>query len=141
MWKINLKLTTLSSRWLITLALAVIIVVAPNPLWAQAETSPSHNPGTTSSDKKVEQMPKEVALTIRQTLSKRMGINLNQLKIISSEAHTWPDTCLGLGRSDQMCGQMLVKGWRVIVSDGKQNLTYRTNSRGRTLVLEGTTKL
>lgn len=140
MWKINLKLAILPCRWLITLALAVIMVVAPNPLWAQAETLPPHNPGAASSDKQPEQMPKEVALTIRQTLSKMMGINLNQLKIISSEAHIWPDTCLGLGLSDQMCGQMLVKGWRVIVSDGKQNVIYRTDIKGRSLVLEGTRK-
>ena len=50
--------------------------------------------------------------------------------IVSVERVSWPDSCLGLARPDEVCAQVITIGYRVVVSrDGKQ-LEYHTDLNG-----------
>jgi hypothetical protein len=82
------------------------------------------------------QLPANVAAAVRQELSRSTGIAADKLKVTESSRQSWPNTCLGLAKSDEICGQMIVEGWRVVVSDGGQTWVYRTNARGNVLRLE-----
>ena len=82
------------------------------------------------------QLPATVAAAVRQDLSRSTGIAADKLKVTESSRQSWPNTCLGLGSSDEICAQMIVEGWRVVVSDGRQTWVYRTNARGNILRLE-----
>ena len=82
------------------------------------------------------QLPATVAAALRQELSRSTGIAADKLKVTESSRQSWPNTCLGLAKSDEICGQMIVEGWRVVVSDGRQTWVYRTNARGNVLRLE-----
>jgi hypothetical protein len=82
------------------------------------------------------QLPDAVAAAVRQDLSRQTGIAPEKLKVTESSRQSWPNTCLGLLRADEICGQMIVEGWRVVVSDGRQTWVYRTNARGNVLRLE-----
>ena len=82
------------------------------------------------------QLPATVAAAVRQNLSRQTGIAANKLKVTESSGQSWPNTCLGLSKADEICGQMIVEGWRVVVSDGSQTWVYRTNARGNVLRLE-----
>ncbi|WP_293145719.1 MULTISPECIES: hypothetical protein [unclassified Microcoleus] len=82
------------------------------------------------------QLPATVAAAVRQELSQLTGIAADKLKVTESSRQSWPNTCLGLAKSDEICGQMIVEGWRVVVSDGRQTWVYRTNARGNVLRLE-----
>ena len=82
------------------------------------------------------QLPPTVAAAVRQDLSRSTGIAADKLKVTESSRQSWPNTCLGLGSSDEICGQMIVEGWRVVISDGRQTWVYRTNARGNILRLE-----
>jgi hypothetical protein len=81
-------------------------------------------------------LPATVAAALRQELSRSTGIAADKLKVTESSRQSWPNTCLGLAKSDEICGQMIVEGWRVVVSDGRQTWVYRTNARGNVLRLE-----
>ncbi|MEG4457758.1 hypothetical protein [Microcoleus sp. N9_A1] len=81
-------------------------------------------------------LPATVAAAVRQNLSRQTGIAANKLKVTESSGQSWPNTCLGLSKADEICGQMIVEGWRVVVSDGRQTWVYRTNARGNILRLE-----
>jgi hypothetical protein len=85
---------------------------------------------------KTRQLPAAVAEAVRQDLSRQTGIALEKLKVTESNPQSWPNTCLGLAKADEICGQAIVEGWRVVVSDGRQSWVYRTNSRGNVLRLE-----
>jgi hypothetical protein len=85
---------------------------------------------------KTRQLPAAVAAAVRQDLSRQTGIAPGKLKVIESSPQSWPNTCLGLAKADEICGQTIVEGWRVVVSDGRQSWVYRTNSRGNILRLE-----
>jgi len=82
------------------------------------------------------QLPATVAAAIRRELSRSTGIAADKLKVTESSRQSWSDTCLGLGKADEICGQMIVEGWRVVVSDGRQTWVYRTNDRGNIWRLE-----
>lgn len=82
------------------------------------------------------QLPDAVSAAVRQDLSRQTGIAPGKLKVIESSRQSWPNTCLGLAKADEICGQMIVEGWRVVVSDGRQTWVYRTNVRGNVLRLE-----
>ncbi|MEG4516805.1 MULTISPECIES: hypothetical protein [unclassified Microcoleus] len=81
-------------------------------------------------------LPETVAAAVRRELSDSTGIAADKLKVIESSRQSWPNTCLGLATADEICGQMIVEGWRVVVSDGRQTWVYRTNARGNILRLE-----
>jgi len=82
------------------------------------------------------QLPATLAAAVRQDLSRQTGIAADKLKVTESKLQSWPNTCLGLAKADEICGQMIVEGWRVVVSDGRQTWVYRTNARGNVLRLE-----
>jgi len=82
------------------------------------------------------QLPATVAAAVRRELSRSSGIAADKLKVTESSRQSWSNTCLGLATSDEICGQMIVEGWRVVVSDGSQTWVYRTNARGNILRLE-----
>ncbi|MEB3277726.1 MAG: hypothetical protein VKK42_02240 [Lyngbya sp.] len=84
----------------------------------------------------VDSLPSGVAEAVRQDLSKETGVTPEQLTITNVERQTWPNTCLGLAQPDELCGQMLVEGWRVVVSNGRQTWVYRTDFNGRVIRLE-----
>ena len=82
------------------------------------------------------QLPASVAAAVLQDLSRQTGIAADKLKVTESSRQSWPNTCLGIAKSDEICGQMIVEGWRVVVSDGRQTWVYRTNARGNVLRVE-----
>ena len=82
------------------------------------------------------QFPATLAAAVRQDLSRQTGIAADKLKVTESSRQSWPNTCLGIVKADEICGQMIVEGWRVVISDGRQTWVYRTNARGNVLRLE-----
>jgi hypothetical protein len=53
------------------------------------------------------------------------------VRIVSSEAVTWPDGSLGCPEPGRMYTQALVKGHRIRVEAGGTLLDYHTNASGR----------
>ncbi|GAB4291788.1 MAG: hypothetical protein Fur0025_27150 [Oscillatoriaceae cyanobacterium] len=80
-----------------------------------------------------EGVPLAVSGAVRRDLSQKLGIPISQLKITASSPENWPDTCLGMGAADEVCGQMMVSGWQVVVAN---HWVYRTDDTGRKIVLE-----
>jgi hypothetical protein len=82
------------------------------------------------------QLPTSVLEAVRLDLSRQTGIAAGQLRVTESSRQSWPNTCLGLAKADELCAQMIVEGWRVVVSDGRKIWVYRTDARGKILRLE-----
>jgi hypothetical protein len=43
---------------------------------------------------------------------------------------------LGLARQEEMCTQMLVSGWQIVLGHGQHTWRYRTDQTGKNLRLE-----
>ncbi len=81
-------------------------------------------------------LPHSVANAVLQDLSNREGIPVSQLNIAEFSRQNWTDGCLGLANPEELCTQVLVEGWRVVVSNGSQKWVYRTDGNGRNIRLE-----
>ncbi|MEB3339562.1 hypothetical protein [Okeania sp.] len=84
----------------------------------------------------VKKIPHGIIEAVYQDLENRIGIVPETIKVNAVSQETWPNTCLGLAKNDELCGQRLVEGWRLILSNGKDQWIYRTDNRGKLMRLE-----
>jgi len=61
------------------------------------------------------------------TLAENLGITPDQIKLISTEAVDWPDSCLGLETEGVACAQVLTPGFRVILEAADKQVEFRSN--------------
>lgn len=92
----------------------------------------------TSKQTAVPTLPPQIYTAIQNDLQQRTRISRNNFTITSFTPRTWSDACLGLASSNQMCAQVMIPGWRVVVSSNNPQNTwvYRTNRDGTSLRLE-----
>lgn len=81
-------------------------------------------------------LPPKVANAVLSDLSKRYKLPMSKLKVIKYSRENWSNGCLGLPQPEELCTQVIVEGWRVVVSDGSQKWVYRTDNSGRNVRLE-----
>ncbi|MEH2040044.1 hypothetical protein [Nostoc sp.] len=84
---------------------------------------------------KPNRLPRPVANAVLRDLARRQGVFTRQLQIIDYNQQTWRNGCLELPQADEICTQALVPGWRIVVSNGRENWIYHTNNNGRSLRL------
>lgn len=83
------------------------------------------------------QLPGSV-LSARQVLSQRIGVDLDQIEIVSVEQVEWPDSCLGVKQAGQMCAMVITPGYRVVFRvDGKQYEFHTDQEGGSVIAAQG----
>lgn len=102
----------------------------PNPSYP----SPSYpNPSYPNDGSSVGMTPAQTAALTH--LSMTLNLPADQITLISTEAVTWSDGCLGVHRIDVMCTQALVEGFKFIFeADGKE-YELHTNETGSAVVI------
>ncbi len=83
-----------------------------------------------------EKIPNDIVEVVRQDLASQIGIATEKIKVSEVSQETWPNTCLGLPKNDELCGQRLVEGWRLVLSDGEGKWVYRTDNGGKLMRVE-----
>jgi hypothetical protein len=71
-------------------------------------------------------------------LAGELNVSANQTEVVQVEDAVWPDGCLGLGKPDEMCMQVLISGFKVILRSGGKLYEYHTNQDGTNLRLAPT---
>lgn len=64
------------------------------------------------------------------TLSGKLGLPAEKISLISTDAVTWPDGCLGIVRIGVMCTQAEVPGFKIVLEANGQNYEFHTNVDG-----------
>jgi hypothetical protein len=67
-------------------------------------------------------------------LAAQLGLSVDQISVVSSEAVTWNDGCLGVVRMGVMCIQGQVPGFRIVLQANGKTYEYHTNQDGSALV-------
>lgn len=93
--------------------------------------SQSNTPSTNN-----QSLPRAIAEAVRQDLFRKTGIPTAQVQIKEAETVQWPNACLGLVKSGEMCAEVIVPGWRIVVSDGNKTWIYRTDNQGKRMRIE-----
>lgn len=68
---------------------------------------------------------------LRSEAARQAGVQLNSVRVLESEAVTWPDSGLGCSGQGESTLQVLTPGYRVVLVAGDRQLEYRGDQRGR----------
>jgi hypothetical protein len=68
------------------------------------------------------------------TLAKNLDITPDKIKLVSTEAVDWPDSCLGVSTEGIMCSQVVTSGFRVILEAKGKKVEYHTNQDASVIV-------
>lgn len=77
--------------------------------------------------------PPYAAVAAQQALASELGIAADGINFVSFSQEEWPDACLGLAETDEMCAQVITPGWRVVLSAEGKEYVYRTDESGETI--------
>lgn len=66
----------------------------------------------------------------KKDFSQRKGIPVSRINTKSAEEVDWPDTSLGCPEPDKMYAQVITPGYRIILSDGTEELEYHADRNG-----------
>lgn len=70
----------------------------------------------------------------RQDLAERLGLPINEIAIVSTEAVEWPDASLGCPKPGMMYAQVITPGYRIILEAGGKRYEYHSD-RGKRVIL------
>ncbi len=77
--------------------------------------------------------PVGAAEVARRSLATALGLSVEQVRIVSSEAQEWSDGCLGISRPGLMCAQVITPGYFVILQAQGRQYEYHTDADGRSV--------
>lgn len=69
-------------------------------------------------------------------LSQLKGLSTDQIKLVSVKAVQWPDSCLGLAQSGEVCAEMIVPGYQIILQVGSNTYEIHTDQSGENIRLK-----
>jgi hypothetical protein len=72
----------------------------------------------------------EAVIAAARNAAAALGVNIDQVRIISFEQVEWPDACLGLPQTDEACAQVVTPGFRVVLEINGQQLEFHTDQTG-----------
>jgi hypothetical protein len=71
------------------------------------------------------------------SLAQSLGLPVEQVRLVSAEAVTWPDGCMGVRRLGVLCTQAQVSGFRILLEAQDKQYEFHTNQDGSVIVPEG----
>jgi hypothetical protein len=75
-------------------------------------------------------LPGEVIDRLRSEAAREADVPLDLVRVLESEAVTWPDSGLGCSAPEESTLQVLTPGYRVVLLAGERRLEYRGDRRG-----------
>lgn len=84
----------------------------------------------------IDTLPPAVKTAVINDAVKRTSKTVSAMKILEVVPQEWSDGCLGLGKPEEICTQVITPGYQVVVTDGLKNWTYRTDDVGNLIRLE-----
>lgn len=97
---------------------------------------PDELPDETTGDS-TDELLEEILDKVLADLTLRTQLPASVFEVISTEAKFWPDGCLGLAQTDELCTQAIVPGWQVVLTDQEEHWIYRTDEFGFAIRLQG----
>ncbi|MEM7713139.1 MAG: hypothetical protein AAF349_06085 [Cyanobacteria bacterium P01_A01_bin.68] len=109
-------------------------IETPSTATNSSQNEIAETPSETESS--TEELPAKIQSAVLSDADKRVSKPVAALRIKQSEKQSWSDSCLGLAEPGKLCAQVIVPGWKVTVTDGQQELVYRTDNKGKLVKLE-----
>jgi len=92
--------------------------------------------GTPEESGVVNGLPVPVETAVKEALSARTGVPVEEIDVVAAEAVDWQDACLGLPDEDEVCAQVVTPGWKVTLRAGGEAYVIHTNGDGSAIRME-----
>jgi len=79
---------------------------------------------------------KKIVGAVESLLAKKLKVKPGQITLVSIEPASWGDACLGLPGPGEMCAEVIIDGFKVVLAVNGQNYIMRTDQAGRNVRLE-----
>ena len=129
-------------RLLFVLVLLILLGTACAPNSGSAgpgeESAPTAEPANTEKLPTPTKLPVDLTpaqLAALNTLAEKLNVSPDKITLISTEAVTWPDGCLGVVRMGVMCTQAEVPGFKIVLEADGQKYEIHTNQDGSVALL------
>lgn len=76
----------------------------------------------------------EIISIASEDLMERLGVDESDVEEISFEKADFPNTALGALEEDEMAGEMITSGWRILFDVGGEEYEYRADDEQIRLV-------
>ncbi len=122
----------MKSLWVLLIASA-LVVVGCQPAIAPTQDLPAALPTATIPAVTPTHLPVDLTPAQRAaiaTLAQSLCLTPQQIKLVSTEAVTWPNGCLGVQRLGVLCTQLVVPGFKIILSANGKQYEIHTNQDG-----------
>jgi hypothetical protein len=117
-------------KLLVSIALMILVISACTPQAAATELSPILEEQATKVN--VDLTPAQrIAIS---TLAENLGLTPDKIKLISTEAVEWPDSCLGVTTEGIACAEVITPGFRVTLEADGKTIEYHTNEDATVIV-------
>jgi heat shock protein HslJ len=80
-------------------------------------------------------LPPEAVLNAQQWLARLLNAAVEEVKIVEVEQAEWSDSCLGLGKANESCAQVITLGWQAVFEINGQTYEVRTDETGSNIRL------
>jgi hypothetical protein len=108
---------------LTSIALMIMMLSACSPQGLPAEVPPDVLEQATQISEDLTPAQEAAISAVVQNL----GAAAEQVKVVSTEAVEWPDSCLGIAMEGASCAQVITPGFRVTLNVAGRQVEYRTN--------------
>jgi hypothetical protein len=105
---------------LITLTLSACGLVAGTP----------EEPGTPMD------LPSEVETRVKEALSARTGVAVEEIEVVKAEHREWSNACLGLAEEGEACAEVITPGWEITLRAAGEEYVFRTDEAGDVIRME-----
>lgn len=113
-------------RLLMTLVVIMFVLAACAPVASDATRSVPPLPPTNTA-----QPAPAYALPAQAHLAQALGAPLEHVVIKEIQPTQWPNSCLGVIRTDDVCLEVITPGYRIVFNTPQGDYTYHTDQTGQ----------
>ena len=90
-------------------------------------------PTSTCTD--AESCQQQVTEIARRDLASALGVDVDAIVVVSTEAVDWPDACLGAAEPGTVCAQVITPGFKIVLKSGGEQYEYHTDEGSRAVLV------
>ena len=111
------------------LMIGLLLLTACRPVSAPSATPPAADEAAQPAAPPSAEAGAAIPVDLAAALASELGVEPGEMTIVSAEPVDWPDACLGVTRPDEMCGQVITPGYRVVLQVADTQYIVHTDSR------------
>lgn len=81
-------------------------------------------------------LPSEVEMRVKEALSARTGVAVEEIEAVEAEQREWPDACLGLAEEGEVCAEVITPGWEITLRAAGEAYVFRTDETADVIRME-----